>query len=100
MRAKIKGFRSVPGGCFRMKRKELTYRLSELGMSKAQFAALLGMAEVTVYQWEEPPQYATALLGAMEELAACREKLREALGSVALLKVTIAGLEGQRARKG
>ena len=85
MRAKIKGFRSVPGGCFRMKRKELTYRLSELGMSKAQFAALLGMAEVTVYQWEEVPQYALSLLVATEQMRK--------------LEIEVTALRGALARK-
>lgn len=83
-----------------MDRVELTFRLRQMGLKKPAFAEKLGLAVDTVYQWGEVPQYAEALLMAMEELAACREKLREALGAVATLKVTIAGLEGQRARKG
>ncbi len=68
-----------------MNRKELTYRLSVLGMKKTEFAAKLGMAPDTLYQWEEAPGYAVALLEAME----ANQRLESAL----------AGLKGMIARK-
>jgi len=48
---------------------ELTFRLRQLGLKKPAFAKLLGMSESTVYQWGEVPQYAVALLEALEEAA-------------------------------
>lgn len=69
-----------------MNRKELTYRLSVLGLKKGDFAKTLGLVADTLYQWDETPQYAEALLVTMEQLAACREELRAALGNIAALK--------------
>lgn len=53
-------------------RVELTYRLRRLGMKKPAFAKLLGMSGSTVYQWGEVPQYAVALLEALEDAARLR----------------------------
>lgn len=55
-----------------MDRVELTFRLRRLGMRKPAFAKLLGMNEATVYQWGEVPQYAVALLEALEEVSRLR----------------------------
>lgn len=57
-----------------MDRKELTYRLSVLGMKKKDFAERLGMAPDTLYQWEVVPQYAVALLEALEKVAKLERK--------------------------
>ena len=75
----------MAGAVSEMNRKELTYRLSLLGLKKQDFAKLLGMAPDTLYQWDEPPQYAVALLESMEE--------------VERLKRTNVGLQGVIARK-
>ena len=60
-----------------MNRKELTYRLSVLGMKKQQFAVELGMAADTLYQWEEAPQYAVRVVELLEEVQRLRKQLRE-----------------------
>lgn len=70
-----------------MDRVELTFRLRQLGMKKPAFAARLGMASDTVYQWDQVPQYAVAVVELLEERNVLMEKLREALGSIATLKV-------------
>lgn len=59
-----------------MDRKELTYRLSVLGMKKKDFAERLGMAPDTLYQWEVVPQYAAVYLEALEEVRKLREQLK------------------------
>lgn len=60
-----------------MDRVELTFRLRQLGLKKPAFAKLLGMSESTVYQWGDVPQYAVALLEALEDAARAKRQLRE-----------------------
>ena len=60
-----------------MDRKELTYRLSKLGMKKQQLAVELGMAPDTLYQWEVVPQYAVRLLEALEEVERMKREKRK-----------------------
>lgn len=52
-----------------MNRTDLTYRLRQVGLKKPQFAEMLGMSPETVYQWDEVPQYAVALVELLEEIA-------------------------------
>lgn len=52
-----------------MDRVDLTYRLRKLGMKKGDLAKRMGLAADTIYQWGEVPQYAVALVEALENIA-------------------------------
>jgi len=49
-------------------RRELKMRLAAIGMSKVEFAQRLGVSKFTLYQWEQTPQYAVAVLELLERL--------------------------------
>lgn len=52
--------------------------LRKLGLTKAEFARLIGLSPLTVYQWKQVPSYAEWCVGMLRRVEKLEEKLTEA----------------------